>query len=139
MSTVYKHRDKAQIAALLVGRKVVAVIKDTIALDDGRALRFKGNGGCSGCTAGEYELTELNGVDNIITRVDFIDAPTSAWYEDGFDDDEDGSLAEGGPTAEGGSYKIFVFADNKKVNLATFEGDDGGGYYGTGYTIEVLP
>lgn len=35
-------------------------------------------------------------------------------------------------------YKIFVFADNQQINLATFEGTDGNGYYGTGYCIEVF-
>lgn len=37
-----------------------------------------------------------------------------------------------------GAYQIFVFADNRPINLATFEGDDGNGYYGTGFWVEVL-
>lgn len=112
----------AEIEALLVGHTLAKVADDTLVLDDGRRLRFVGNeGGCS-CGAGDYDLTELNGVDNVITKVEFVDNP------DG-DDHPEGT----------GHYRIFVFADNQKVNLATFEGSDGNGYYGTGYSIVVTP
>lgn len=108
-----------EIRTLLIGRKVTKVAEDTLRLDDGRLLQFVGNdGGCS-CGAGDYELTELNDLDNVITAVDFENDP------DG--DYEDGS----------GVYRIFVFAENRQVNLATFEGSDGNGYYGTGYSIHV--
>lgn len=111
---------KDEITRLLVGRKVVKVAEDTVQLDDGRRLRFVGNDGGCACSAGCYDLTELNGVDNVITAVEFVDSPDA--------DDWDA----------GGHYKIFVFADNQKINLATFEGSDGNGYYGSGYSIEVL-
>lgn len=102
------------IVALLLGHKVERVDNETLRLDNGTSLTLKGNeGGCS-CGAGDYELTELNGVDNIITNVELLDDP-------------DGE----------GAYRIFVFADNKRINLATFEGSDGNGYYGTGYSIKV--
>jgi hypothetical protein len=29
-------------------------------------------------------------------------------------------------------------ADNEQINVATFEGSDGNGYYGTGFSITVL-
>lgn len=117
----YEHSFEEGIVELLVGRSVFRVSEDTLELDDGRLLRFLGNsGGCS-CGSGDYPLTELNGVDNIITKVEFVDSP-------GVDH----------PTDKGeGHYKIFVYADNKKINLATFEGHDGNGYYGTGYSIHV--
>lgn len=117
----YTENDQAAITELLVGRKVTKVANDQLTLDgDGMTLTFKGNeGGCS-CGAGDYDLTELNGVDNIITSVTFEDNPSG-------DDLPAGS----------GYYKIFVFADNQKINLATFEGSDGNGYYGTGYSITV--
>lgn len=118
--TSYSHQDKAEIERLLVGHKVSKVSKDTLTLDDGRQLRFVGNDGGCACYAGCYDLTELNGVDNIITAVEFADDPAG--------DDLEG----------GGSYRIFVFADNQKVNLATFEGSDGNGYYGTGYAVVVV-
>lgn len=113
--------NKAEIEALLVGRTVTKVADDTLLLDDGRRLQFVGHeGGCS-CGAGDYDLTELNGVDNVITEVEFVDSP------DGDYDDGDGH------------YRIFVFADNVRVNLATFEGSDGNGCYGTGYSIHIEP
>jgi hypothetical protein len=36
-----------------------------------------------------------------------------------------------------GWYRIFVVADAVEVNIASFEGSDGNGYYGTGYTLYV--
>lgn len=114
-------QDHDAVAALLLGRRVEKVDTDTIRLDNGIRLKLTGNdGGCS-CGAGDYELTELNGVDNVITAVEFEDSP----------DGDDYLTGEG-------RYRIFVYADNVKVNLATFEGTDGNGYYGTGYSIEVL-
>jgi hypothetical protein len=121
--TIYTEVDHAPIAELLTGRKVVEVKLDgevgTIRLDDGTELTLIGHDGGCGCSAGCYPLTELNGVDNVITKVEFEDSPSA--------DDEAGE----------GHYKIFVFADNQRINLATFEGSDGNGYYGTGYSIEV--
>lgn len=118
MKTYYAS-DHDAVKELLVGHKVTKVADDTLELDDGRVLVLAGNeGGCS-CGAGDYDLTELNGVNNVITNVEFEDSP----------DDDYGN--------GDGTYKIFVFADNQRVNLATFEGSDGNGYYGTGYSIEV--
>lgn len=113
--------DHAAIIELLVGRTVTKVDEETLLLDNGVSLKLRGNeGGCS-CGAGDYELTELNGVDNVITAIEFVDSP---------DGDEHPDVAEG-------VYRIFVFADNTRINLATFTGSDGNGYYGTGYSIEV--
>lgn len=108
-----------KIANLLVGRKVTKVADDQLVLDDGTQLRLVGNdGGCS-CGAGDYTLTELNGVDNVITSVMLAADPGG--------DHHIGS----------GTYKIYVYADNEKINLATFKGTDGNGYYGTGFEIHV--
>ena len=116
----YDETDHEEIKQLLVGHKVVKVADDTLTLDDGRLLKFRGNeGGCS-CGSGDYELTELNGTDNLIMNVEFEDSPDGDWTDHG-----------------DGRYRIFVFADNQKINLATFEGSDGNGYYGTGYSITV--
>jgi hypothetical protein len=120
MSETYGQDDHEAISALLVGRKVVAVVDDRMQLDDGTILVFTGaEGGCS-CGAGDYELTELNGCDNIITAVELVNSPSGDDYPEGE-----------------GAYRIFVYADNTKINLATFEGTDGNGYYGTGYYITV--
>lgn len=117
---LFTEADKQGITELLTGRKVVKVADDTLRLDDGRLLQLVGNDGGCACSAGCYDLTALNGIDNVITNVEFEDSPS-------------GDYDEGGE----GFYKIFVFADNERINLATFEGSDGNGYYGTGYAIHV--
>jgi hypothetical protein len=120
--TVLNEEYTAAIAELLIGRKVEKLDDETLLLDNGLRLRLRGNeGGCS-CGSGDYELTELNGIDNVITNVELVNDP------DG--DDR--------PDSNEGVYRIFVYADNTKVNLATFKGSDGNGCYGTGYSIEVL-
>lgn len=123
--TTYDQNDQEAISTLLVGRKVEKVEGDTITLDTGLRLVFAGHeGGCS-CGAGDYDLSTLNKVENIIMNVMFENDP-------GGDDHPSGE----------GVYRIFVFADNGEVNapylLAEFNGSDGNGYYGTGYYITVL-
>lgn len=121
MTTELYDYEQQAIANLLIGRKVVKVEEDMLRLSGGVYLKFKGNEGCGGCASGWYDLTELNDVDNIITNVEFDYQPTDD-YSDDYSD---------------GYYRIFVFADNQKVNLVTFEGTDGNGYYGSGYSILV--
>lgn len=117
----YSHDDHDAVAELLMGRTVTVTGSHTLLLDNGVELELPDtDGGCS-CSAGCYDLTVLNGIDNIITKVEFVNDP---------DDDY---------RAEPGVYQIFVFAGNEKVNLATWEGSDGNGYYGTGYSIIVRP
>lgn len=121
VATTLDHDDAEAITALLVGRKITKVSDTELLLDNGTALRLEGHeGGCS-CGAGDYELTELNGCDNIITSVELVNSPDSD-YDEG-----------------DGTYRIFVIADNQRINLATFTGSDGNGYYGTGYYIHVRP
>ena len=109
----YLQEDK--IESVLMGHKIVKVNDEHLVLDDGTVLKAVGNiGGCA-CSAGDYDLTELNGVDNIITRVEFVDV------EDDYDT----------------FYRLYVYAENKKIKLMEFRGDDGSGYYGSGYDIYV--
>ena len=111
--------DERDIKDLLLGRRVEKVSDESLLLDDGTFLKLQGNvGGCC-CGAGDYYLTELNGCDNIITSVELDNAPN--------EDDYSGE----------GVYTIFVFAENERITLASFEGSDGNGYYGTGYYIKV--
>lgn len=117
-----------------MGRRVVSVEQFAIApvkingayspaegkltLDDGRELFVVPNvGGCS-CGAGDYALTGLERVDNIITRVDFEEEE-----HDGYGEER--------------TYRIFVLAGHEKINLLSVHGDDGNGYYGTGYELVV--
>lgn len=102
---------------ILLYRKIVSVeqVGDQDArliLDNGVKLDVSGNQGCGGCSNGWYYLKELNNCDNAITDVEA--------YSEGADE----------------VYKLFVFADNKKINVLTYEGTDNG-YYGTGYSVLV--
>lgn len=38
---------------------------------------------------------------------------------------------------DGYSYKIFVYAEDKRIKILQVDGSDGNGYYGTGYSILV--
>jgi len=106
------HEDQEKITELLMGRTVVKVDDEHLVLDNGTALRAIGyDGGC--CCA--YDLSVLNGCDNIITRVDYDYQPGS------------------------GYYRIFVYAENQQINLMQVDGSDGSGYYGTGYELLVRP
>ena len=109
--TEFYCNDQDEIRDLLVGHSVRKVTEDQLQLDDGTILELTGNVGCGWCPSGWYELETLNDCPNVITNVEFD-------YDDF-------------------SYKVFVFADNQRINLFTFEGDDGNGYYGAGYWITV--
>lgn len=120
----------------LIGRSVVSVRIDPeksidynegpvgeVTLDNGDVLLLVGNtGGCS-CGAGDYDLTHLNDKPvNGITNVEVVV------------DGETDEYGEGEQT-----YRLFVLAfDGGRSELATFEGDDGNGYYGTGFYMEIV-
>lgn len=130
--------DHEAIEALLMGRRIVAAdlgdvaipgsknryydstAEGVLTLDDGTRIYAKGNEGGCACSAGDYPLAHLAAVDNVITSVRFDDHPSGDDYED-YD----------------GWYRIFVVADAVEVNIASFEGSDGNGYYGTGYALYV--
>jgi len=130
--------DHDAIEALLLGRRIVSAeqgdvtvpgneddyygrtAEGVLTLDDGTRIYVKGNEGGCACSAGDYPLAHLAAVDNVITSVRFDDHPSG----DEFEDYE-------------GWYRIFVVADTVEVNIASFEGSDGNGYYGTGYALYV--
>lgn len=112
--------DEEKIKELLLYRKIVRVNDNTLFLDNGTELEILPNEGCPGCGAGDYDITELNGCDNVITNVEF-ECESLDDYEEEY------------------SYKIFVYAENTKIKILQVDGNDGNGYYGTGYTIKVKP
>lgn len=132
----YDETNHDEIAALLVGRRIVEVQptdeqipgarysfergEGVLILDDGTRLYLLGNEGCA-CPSGNYPLTAMATAPNIITSVSFEDNPA-----------DDGDEHEG-------HYSIYVWAENQKIEAARFEGTDGNGYYGTGYRIYVVP
>jgi hypothetical protein len=114
--------NEREIVDLLMGRKVTKVDDEHLLLDDGTVIKAIGHDGGCACSAGCYDLSVLNGVDNIITRVEFDYQPGSDYSDDARYD---------------GFYRVFVYADNQQINLMQFDGTDGNGYYGTGFEILV--
>lgn len=84
-------------------------------LDNGVILETAGNEGCGGCNNGWYYLKQLNKCDNAITNVECT-IDSDEWGDD--------------------IYTIFVYAEDVRIPLLSYEGGDNG-YYGTGYTVTV--
>lgn len=125
MTNVIGYYEHDKIRDLLVGRTFLTVGDHTGVLDNGVVLEFPDTDGGCACSAGCYDLTVLNSIDHVITDVQVVEDPGG---------DDYGTWEN--PKYEG-TYQIFVFADNERVNLATWEGSDGNGYYGTGFSIRV--
>jgi hypothetical protein len=115
------YENQNEIEALLVGRTIKKVDNELLILDDGTVLHVEGNEGCGGCDAGVFSITELNECENVITAVEFEqdDEDNDNWYEDK------------------STFRLFVYSENQKIKLFEIEGDNGNGYYGTGYYINV--
>lgn len=101
----------------LMFRKVVEVreVDDQTAeltLDNGIVLVAEGNEGCGGCENGWFYLTALSTCDNAITNVEIVEEVCEE------------------------VYSIYVYADDRRINLLTYEGSDNG-YYGVGYTLHI--
>lgn len=129
-----RENDAEEISTLLIGRRIVAVEQGNfdrpdhgwstasgkLTLDNGtEVLVVPNEGGCA-CSAGDYSLTSLAACDNVITSVRL--AVES-------DDDESWEPNQ--------SYRIYVVADAKEINVVQIDGNDGNGYYGTGYELIV--
>lgn len=121
-----------QLKVLLLGRRVVDAQMSNgyadeytpgpvgyLILDNGMVLKVWGNDGGCACSSGCYPLQRLSAVENVILGVDLIEDPH---------DDYDGGE---------GAYRIFVFTANEMIELASFEGSDGNGYYGTGWWLSI--
>lgn len=142
--------DTDRLRELLVGKSITSArISDEspetytsgptgyLTLSDGTTLKVWGNDGGCACSAGCYPLAHLDACENVITNVEVEEFPDgdfggtpcrtcgeeSCW-KDGHDNE--------------GYYRIFVIADAQRVNVASFEGSDGNGYYGTGYWLQVV-
>ncbi len=120
---IYTQEDVDTLRNTLIGRSVATVqldrsLQGKVVLNDGTELILGGNeGGCS-CGAGDYELVRLNDMPiNGITNVEV-------------DVEETGEYGEA-------TYRIFVLAQDERFELAAFDGDDGNGYYGTGFWFTI--
>lgn len=133
---VLSEEDTDDITALLMGHRVTKVDDEHLLLDNGTVIKAIGHDGGCACNAGCYDLSVLNGVDNIITRVEYDYRPAG----DG-DDYEKGADRSGHPDDPEdkwtGYYRVFVYADAQQINLMQFDGTDGNGWYGTGFEILV--
>lgn len=108
------------IKDLLLFRKIIKAEKldeqtAKLTLDNGEEIITVGNEGCGGCGNGWFYLDELNKCENAITNVEHC------IEGDGYDDIV---------------YKLFVFAEDKKINCLQYSGYDNG-YYGTGFDVYV--
>lgn len=126
------YTDETRIAALLTGRRITAVeqghfdrpgdqswgdsITGRLTLDDGTVIYVAPNEGGCACSAGDYYLKHLATVDNVITSVRLAVET---------EDDESWEPDQ--------SYRIYVVADAVEI-----DGNDGNGYYGTGYELIVV-
>ena len=119
MSKVYYDSD--DLSPVLAGRYVTKVDGDTLTLDDGTVLEFEGNEGCC-CGSGDYWLTELfqRGTPN--ARIMSAEVETTQLGDDEYDDTR---------------YTLFVIVDDERLPLAEVEGNDGNGYYGSGFHVTV--
>lgn len=109
-----------KVKDLLLYRRIVKVEKldvqhGILTLDNGTQLVVEGNEGCGGCGNGWFYLETLNECDNAITNVE---------CETGKDDDYNDV------------YRIFVYAEDKRIKCVEYSGYDNG-WYGTGYWLCV--
>ena len=144
-----------RLKELLLGKAIVAarIAKDEapddwsgrgpvgyLTLSDGTNLKVWGNDGGCACSAGCYPLKHLAACDNIITNVEVDERRHSDYDEDPacrtcdakYYCEEDGH-------DNTGYYRVFVYAADERINVASFEGSDGNGYYGTGWWLDVVP
>lgn len=134
-----------RLRELFVGKSIVrAEIRDEgpekwtrgptgfLTLSDGTVIKVWGNDGGCYCSAGCYPLTALNGCENVITNVEVEEHP------DGADEpcQTCGNRSCWDHENEG-YYRIFVFALDQRLEIASFNGSDGNGYYGTGWWLTV--
>ena len=120
MSKVYYDSD--DLSPVLAGRYVTKVDGDTLTLDDGTVLEFEGNKGCAWFYSGIYWLTELFQRGTPTARIMTAEVETNQLGDSEYDDTR---------------YTLFVIVDDERLPLAEFEGNDGNGYYGSGFKVTV--
>lgn len=118
--TLNQDSDDGLYTQLLRGRYVTSIDDGTITLDDGTELYIHGNEGCGGCESGWYWLEQVYKQGSRQARI------MSAYVAYGEDDEDAPSV-----------YTLFVMVDGNptQLPLATVRGDNGNGYYGTGFTL----
>lgn len=120
-SSAIKYSDSKVINSIFVGRSIVAADKDLgiLTLDNGVLVKVVPNtGGC--CSAGDYFLTNIKKFENVITSAKVKVSENSKTHKT--------------------TYKLAVYGVGVKNHetVATITGDDGNGYYGTGFELYVM-
>lgn len=119
MSYKLEHCDQKEIESLLLGQQIVDVdlSRDSMTLSNGVKIDVLPNEGCGGCSNGWYHVEDMNKCEAVITSVRFEEVEI------------EGECAY--------AYRVFVLAADKEQIALSVEGDDGNGYYGTGYSLLV--
>lgn len=111
-----EYDEEKLIKALFIGKKIVKAEGNDLTLNDGTILQIQPNDGGCVCGAGDYWLENVNKFDNVIT---------DAEVKIGLD-------VEGYTV-----YQLFVYSGGISTSVADIKGDDGNGYYGTGFAINI--
>lgn len=124
--TLDQNSDAGLYTKLLRGRYVTSIDDGTITLDDGTELYIHGNDGCGGCESGWYWLEQVYKQGSRRARI--MSAHVACDIDE--ENDDEGAV-------DPHVYTIFVMVDGNptQLPLATVRGDDGNGYYGTGFTL----
>lgn len=107
-------RDYWGLEEIFIGKSIIEVTNETMTLNDGRVLNIEANEGCGGCESGRYELESLATFENIITNVDVIESGRK------------------------NRISLFVYSNGIGKSVIDCVGDEGFGYYGSGFTIKVV-
>lgn len=127
LATTEKSHSAPDLRELFVGRRIVSSSYEVpgnvlFELDNGVRLRLIPNEGCgSSCGNGIFTLTDFSKFDHVITRVTVTDNKK--------DLHGDGAQAV---------LELFVYGEGLSEKVAEVKGTAGNGYYGRGFTIQVL-
>ena len=118
--------DDGLYTRLLRGRYVTSINDGIITLDDGTELYIHGNDGCGGCESGWYWLENVYKQGSSHARI--MSAHVACDIDE--ENNDEGAV-------DPHIYTLFVMVDGNptQLPLATVRGDNGNGYYGTGFTL----
>lgn len=127
LTTAQKSYADETLRELFVGRRIVTCTYEVpgnvlFELDNGVRLRLIPNEGCStSCGNGIFTLTDFSKFDHVITRVEVTDDKKDLY----------------GDSAQA-VLELFVYGEGLSEKVAEVKGTAGNGYYGRGFTIQVL-
>lgn len=114
--------DSDNFTPILAGRYVTSIVDDTMILDDGTCLEFEPNIGCD-CGSGQYYITSMFERGTPTARIMSAEVEVDSVDES----DEYSDLV----------YTLFVIVEDERLPLVECQGNNGNGYYGSGFTVRV--